>query len=184
MLPRPVLPRRLDPRYVAIKSPTDLPLCWLGIPFQFSLIEDYATNTGLGVPVTEGYWSRIPDSMDVMKTWLVITDNFYEDSGIKIDIREVWGAEHPIITFISNRQTCDITMDQHHAIEDILADMGVEKEEAKWFLDRRELVCCFPGFGVSYSRSLTLSLLHSTKNPILVYSRFISIPLTVLHYLM
>ncbi|KAI1792471.1 hypothetical protein LXA43DRAFT_1133135 [Ganoderma leucocontextum] len=142
MLPRAVLPRRLDPRCVAIESPTDIPLCWLGIPFSFDVVENYATNTGLGVPVTEGYHSRIPGSVDLMKTWLGITDNFYEDTGITLDIRDVWGIEQPVITFISNRQTCDITLDQHQAIEDLLEDMGYKKEDGPmWYLDRRELVC-------------------------------------------
>ncbi|PIL29147.1 hypothetical protein GSI_09196 [Ganoderma sinense ZZ0214-1] len=139
MLPRRVLPRILDPRYVAIESPIDLPLCWLGVPFTFGLIEMYAMNTGLGVPVIQGYHSRVPGSVDLMKTWLVIIDNFYEDTGITLDIRDVWGVENSIITFINNRQTCDITEDQHEAIGDMLDDMGVdEKDGPKWYLDKRE----------------------------------------------
>ena len=92
MLPRPVLPRILDPRYVAMESPTDIPLCWLGGPFTYGLIENFAANTGLGVPVTEGYHSRVPGSVDLMKTWLVIIDSFYEDTGITLDIKDVWGV--------------------------------------------------------------------------------------------
>nr|VWP02384.1 N/A [Ganoderma boninense] len=129
MLPRFVLPRILDPRCVAIESPTDLPLCWLGVPFTFGLIEMYAMNTGLGVPVTEGYHSNVPGSVDLMKTWLVIIDNFFEDTGITLDIRDVWGTENSVITFINNRQTCHITMDQHEAIEDILDDMGSTRKK-------------------------------------------------------
>ena len=142
MLPRLVLPSVLDPRCVAIQAPTDIPLCWLGIPFSFASISRWATNSGLGVPCTEGYYSRIPGSVDHMKSWLALMDHFYDDTGITIDIREVWGAECHVITFISNRQTCDITMDQHRAIEDVLEDMEIDKEEGPmWYLDKRELVC-------------------------------------------
>ena len=142
MLPRFVLPRRLDPRCVAIQAPTDIPLCWLGIPFSFDSISKWARSTGLGVPCTEGYYSRVPGSVDLMKSWCTLTDHFYEDTGINIDIRDVWGAPHPIIAFISNRQTCDVTMDQHQAIEDLLEDMGINKEDGPmWYLDKRELVC-------------------------------------------
>ncbi|PIL29144.1 hypothetical protein GSI_09193 [Ganoderma sinense ZZ0214-1] len=140
MLPRLVLPRLLDPRCVAIQAPTDIPLCWLGIPFSFASISTWAKNSGLGVPCTEGYYSRIPGSIDVMKSWLALLDHFYEETGITIDIRDVWGAEYPILAFISNRQTCDITMDQHRAIEDVLEDMEFDKEEGPmWYLDKREL---------------------------------------------
>lgn len=77
-----------------------------------------------------------------MRSWCTLTDHFYEDTGINIDIRDVWGAPHPIIAFISNRQTCDVTMDQHQAIEDLLEDMGINKEDGPmWYLDKRELVC-------------------------------------------
>ena len=130
-----------SPRCVAIQAPTDLLLCWLGVPFRFGLVENYADNTGLGVPVTEGYHSRIPGSVDLMKTWLVIIDNFFEDTGITLDIKDARDAEYPIVAFILNRQTCDITMDQHDAIEDMLEDMGVKKKYGPgWYLDRRELV--------------------------------------------
>ena len=92
MLPRPVLPRILDPRYVAIESPTDLPLCWLGVPFSLNRMEDYAKAHDFVIPETYRL-QPLPNSVDIVKTWGNVAEYLFEEEhGVHLELKEAWGG--------------------------------------------------------------------------------------------
>ncbi|PIL23429.1 hypothetical protein GSI_14740 [Ganoderma sinense ZZ0214-1] len=135
-LPVRVIPRWLDPSHVDVADPTELPLCWYGVPFVRSIIYPYTERIGVPSYYDKELLRAKTGDLDVFQTWANMEEWFKEQSGLKLDLNLVWGHPTPILTFLSNREL-PITREQMDRICDLLDDMEYDEDyEPMWYLDR------------------------------------------------
>nr|VWP00867.1 Transcriptional repressor TUP1 [Ganoderma boninense] len=136
-LPVGTIPRWLDPSRVDVAEPTKLPLCWYGVPFERDLIYPYLARIGLASYYKRELLRAKPGDLDVFRTWANMEKWFKRLSGIKLDLNLVWGHPTPILTFFSNHELLRITQAQVYRIDDLLEDIGYDRDcELMWYLDR------------------------------------------------
>ncbi|KAI1787555.1 hypothetical protein LXA43DRAFT_925998 [Ganoderma leucocontextum] len=138
-LPSTVIPRWLDPLYVYVEvdDPTKLPLCWYGVPFVQNLVFGFAERIGLASYYDKPNLRLKAGDLDIFETWARLDVWFEKQSGLKLDWILVWGERFPTLTFWSNHELLDITMDMWGDVCDLIDDMGYgPKYELMWYLDR------------------------------------------------
>ena len=136
-LPICTIPLWLDPSFVDVADPTQLPLCWYGVPFVRDLIYPYTERIGLASYYKQELLRAKPGDLDVFKTWANMDVWFKKLSGLQLDLNLVWGQPTPILTFFSNHQLPKVTEKQLDLICDFLDDMDYDEDcELMWYLDR------------------------------------------------
>lgn len=167
-LPVRTIPRWLDPFHVDIADPTELPLCWYGVPFDRDLIYPYTERIGLASYYTKQVVRAKPGDMDVFQTWANFEVWFQKLSGIKLDLNLVWGQPTPILTFFSNHELPRVTEEQLGRICDLLEDMDYDDDcELLWYLDRNLDV---RRFFASLSAKAWLTTTNSIKCSMMVFT--------------
>ena len=146
-LPIRTIPLWLDPSFVDVADPTQLPLCWYGVPFVRDLIYPYTERIGLASYYKQELLRAKPGDLDVFRTWANMEVWFKKLSGLKLDLNLVWGHPTPILTFFSNHELPRVTKKQVDQICDLLDDMDYDEDcELMWYLDRnldvRLSLCC------------------------------------------
>ncbi|KAM5534029.1 hypothetical protein V8D89_012349 [Ganoderma adspersum] len=138
-LPRPTLPRWLDPLWVDIHDPTQLPLCWYGVPFVPQLLYACAERIGLASYYTVEVLSSNPGDLDPFQTWGNVQEWFNKRSGLKLDLNLVWdeeGNSDTILTFWSNHEMNNITPKMWDLTCELLDYLEYGEEyELLWCLD-------------------------------------------------
>ncbi|KAI1787550.1 hypothetical protein LXA43DRAFT_1084830 [Ganoderma leucocontextum] len=136
-LPVCTIPRWLDPSHVDVADPTELPLCWYGVPFVRKLIYPYTERIGLASYYTEQLLRANPGDLDTFQTWANLEVWFQKLSGLTLDLNLVWGQPTPILTFFSNHELPRVTKKQLDLIGDLLDDIDYGEEyQLMWYLDR------------------------------------------------
>ncbi len=161
-LPILVLPRWLDPLWVDINDPTQLPLCWYGVPFVPKLIYAYAERVGLASYYTVEVLRCMPGDLDPFRTWGNLQDWFEKESGLKLDLNFVWGedGEHDtVLTFWSNHELDNMTTKMWDLACDLLDHMDYGEEyEMMWYLDQGLRVRRLSSFSTCF-----LTITNSTR---------------------
>ncbi|PIL23428.1 hypothetical protein GSI_14739 [Ganoderma sinense ZZ0214-1] len=136
-LPVYTIPNWLNPSYVDVADPTEIPLCWYGVPFDRDLIYPYTERIGLASYYKEQMLRCQPGDLDVFRTWVNMVKWFEKLTGLKLDLNQVWGRPTPILTFFSNHELPRITKKQVSRIYDLLDDMDYDENSGPmWYLDQ------------------------------------------------
>ncbi|RPD54542.1 hypothetical protein L226DRAFT_470776, partial [Lentinus tigrinus ALCF2SS1-7] len=135
MLPARPLPCCLNPNWVDCDV-KQLPMVWFGAPYDHEKVIPFAIENGFGDnhdPEDEIY--------DANWTWVNLVERFYEEFGIHLCLKEVWGyPEGLVLAFYANRDMRIISKRQRRLIENTYRAMGYEDEDMQWWLDRDEEV--------------------------------------------
>ncbi|RPD75897.1 hypothetical protein L226DRAFT_391934 [Lentinus tigrinus ALCF2SS1-7] len=94
---------------------------WRGLPFMKPIIVQYAKSKGLAVRKGDA------QIIDVDETWFALRDKFFEETGIRMSMREL-GRPLPILAFYSNHEMDRIKQRQKVQIRRLLLDMGYEAD--------------------------------------------------------
>ncbi|KAI1792293.1 hypothetical protein LXA43DRAFT_1007472 [Ganoderma leucocontextum] len=138
VLPRTVIPPWLDPLDVDVDDPTELPLCWYGVPFCPELVFPYSRRIGVAVYMTHRNLKLKPGDFDAYGTWPRLVEWFEKRSGLTMHVKSVWGHSTPILTFWTNHEMASTTREKWVQVCDFLDAMEYPLEsELKWYLDRR-----------------------------------------------
>lgn len=143
-----------------VAGPTELPLCWYGVPFVRNLIYAYAERKGLARYYTKQVLRAKPGDLDTFQTWANLDVWFKKVSGLQLDLNLVWGQPTPILTFFSNHELPRVTKDQIELILDLLEDMDYGEEyQLMWYLDRNLDV----SLSLSLSVGFPLTIMDSVR---------------------
>ena len=135
-LPRPTIPRCLDPLTVDIDDPKKLPLCWYGVPFYPDIVFAYAERIRLGVYLEEKVLNLKAGDLDIYNTWPRLVKWFEEQSGFTMQLHQVWRAREPLLTFFCNHEMASVTRENWELIDAMLDEMEYPPEcELMWYLD-------------------------------------------------
>lgn len=142
-----------------VADPTELPLCWYGVPFVRDLIYPYTERIGLASYYTREVLRAQPGDLDTFQTWANLEVWFQKQSGLKLDLNLVWGQPTPILTFCSNHESSNVTKEQLSLICDLLDDMDYGDEyQLKWYLDRNLDVSLFFSSLIAFSLTILDSI--------------------------
>ena len=104
-----MLPTCLNPRFVDLIKPEQLPLCWYGVALLPDNLLELTVECKLAVRECPDH----PDSMwDWYRSFRNLRDEFERESGIRIDLQQVHGlGTLPFLSFWSNWEIKRVTMD-------------------------------------------------------------------------
>ena len=118
----------------------ELPLCWYGIELLPKNVLDLAISLDLAIKDVDeetGLYSW-------GDTFYALREDFEEETGIRFELRDVWGAStgpSPIIGFFSNWDVESVTMEQMGYIEGLLEMMNYPTSyKVCWYPDIDETV--------------------------------------------